>query len=713
MQKMYTPSRFVLLFAGIALFFSVYLYALYSLQVHQPWRTAGEEQVHTRVIRRTETIPSARGNIYDRNGVLLASGRPSHNIMIEWHMVRVNSVRANEDILNLIYAVMDADIPYTDTFPITRGAPFDFVANMTATQRSRLDAYFEFHNIDPDITASDLLSWMRNHYQIDYTVGILDARLIIGVRYELEIRAIIRTITPYVFARDVSSEFVAYIEERGFQSVFSENTFIREYHTTAAPHIIGYIGPMTAEEFEYFREYPWELPMNALVGKMGAERAFENYLHGREGERIIQTSADGTVLSDVTTTLPEPGSHVYLTLDLGLQIAAENALRSQIEAINAFRIANPQRDDYGELLDPELIPGGAAVVVNPNTGEILAAATYPSFNLTTLSQDWAMLHTDMRNPMFNRAIQGQFIPGSSFKMVTGLAALRHIPDIGRWTPINCIGRYGRWADVGDGLVLHCAVYLIHGLTHGPLDIVQALEVSCNYYFFAVADRLPGGSAEARGTLLAETAMEFGLGIESGLQLPENPGRLATPDTVRALRPGGGYFVGDVLTTAFGQNENRFTPLQLANYAATIGNGGTLFSLSILQQVRPSDFIGEPLFTHVPEILNVISETEYIEIIQEGMVRASIGARGTAGPVFRNFHTVVGSKTGTAQIEGRAINDGIFVAYAPAENPEIAVAVVVEKGGSGAQIMDIARMIFDHHFATGGTFQVTPYGQMIP
>ncbi|MCL2247643.1 MAG: penicillin-binding transpeptidase domain-containing protein [Oscillospiraceae bacterium] len=708
MQKMYTPSRFAMIFAGVALFLSLYLYALYSLQVDQPWRGDGEEQVHTRVIRRTETIASARGNIYDRNGVLLASGRPSHNIMIEWNMVRANSVRANEDILNLIYAAMDADIQYTDTFPVTRGAPFDFVTNMTATQRNRLDTYFEFHGIDPDISAPDFLSWLRNHYNIDYTVGILDARLIIGVRYELEIRGIIWTITPYIFASDVSAEFVAYIEERGFQSVFSENTFVREYHTTAAPHIIGYVGPMTADEFEIFREYPWELPMNAIVGKMGAERAFENYLHGREGERVVQTSADGTILSVETTREPEPGAHVHLTIDLGLQIASENALRSQIETINAFRIANPQLDDYGELMDPEIIPGGAVVALDLNTGEILSAATYPTFNITTLSQDWAMLHTDLRNPMLNRAIHGQFIPGSSFKMVTALAALRNL-DIGRWTPVNCTGRYARWEELD--LVLHCAVFLTRGVGHGTLDIVQALEVSCNYFFFTVADRLPGGSAEARGDLLAETAMEFGLGIETGLQLPENPGRLATPDTVREIR--GGYFAGDVLTTAFGQNENRFTPAQLANYAATIGNGGTLYALSILRRVVPSDFEGGPLFVHEPQILNVISETEYIEIIQEGMVRASIGGLGTARDSFRDFHTVVGSKTGTAQLEGRAVNDGIFVAYAPADNPQIAVAVVVEKGGSGAQVMDIARMIFDHFFATGGTFQVTPYGQMIP
>jgi len=716
MQKMYTPSRFVVIFIAIALLFAIYIFALYSLQVYQPWYL-GQDQPHTRLIRRTSTIAAARGNIYDRNGVLLASGRPSYRIMLNWHMLQ-GDPGANNDILNLIYAAMYSDITHTDTFPVTRGAPFEFLSNMTASQRTRLDAYFEFHSIDPDISASDFLARLRNHYRIDYTIGILDARLIIGVRYELEMRMIMGTLNPYIFAEDVSTEFVAYVEERGFRSVFTESTFIREYHTTAAPHILGYVGPMTAEEFETFREYPWELPMNAIVGKMGAERAFEQYLHGREGQKLIQTSGDGTVLSVEVLREPEPGSHVFLTLDLGLQIATENALRTHIETVNAERLEDPIITIRGEEHYNEPIPGGAVAVICVNTGEVLAAASYPTFNLVTLSQDWAMLHTDLRNPMLNRATQGQFIPGSTFKMVTGLAALRHVTVIGRHFPIYDRGRYDRWEDAG--LVLHCAFYTMTGRGHGNLDIVQALAVSCNYYFFQVADWLPGG-ADAAGNILADTAAEFGLGIRTGLELPENPGRLASPDVVRGLREARGedvgYFFGDVLSTSFGQGENRFTPIQLANYAATIGNGGTLYSLSILHRIVRNDFAGEPLFVSRPEILNVIEETEYIEILQEGMVAASRGQirywRGTAFSVFGNYPIVVASKTGTAQIEGHSINDGVFVAYAPAEDPQIAIAVVVEKGGGGAAIMPIARMIFDHFFATEGTFLATPYGQMIP
>ena len=713
MQKMYTPSRFVMIFAALALAFAVYVFVLYIIQVYNP-RHHSEEQIQTRASTRVTTIAAARGNIYDRNGILLASGRQSYRLMIDWFLVRGDSARANEDILNLIYAAMDADIVHTDTFPVTRGAPFEFVTNMTNSQRSRLDAYFAFHNIDPDISVSDLLAWMRTHYNIDYTVGILDARLIIGVRYELEIRRIVGTISSYVFAEDVSTEFVAYVRERGFLSVFPESTFIREYHTTAAPHLLGYVGPMTAEEFEVFREYPWELPMNAIVGKMGAERAFENFLHGREGERRIEIGADGTVLREVITRDPEPGLHVHLTIDLGLQIASENALRSFIEMVNAERTEAASLADETEEL--ELIPGGAVVVVNLNTGELLAAASYPTFNLTTLSQDWAMLNTDMRNPMLNRATHGQFIPGSSFKMVTGFAGLRHIHDVGRWTPITCRGRYDRWVDVGDGFVLHCAIFSMVGATHGELDIVRALAVSCNYYFLWMSDNIPGG-AEVTGDILAETALEFGLGAATGLEIPENPGRLATPALVRGIREAqgeehAGYWFADVLLTGFGQGENRFTPVQLANYAATIGNGGTLYNLSLLSRVQRADFTGEPIFVHEPVVRSVIAESEYIAILQEGMLAAA-GPGGTARSIFEDYPIAVASKTGTAQIEGRGMNEGIFVAYAPADNPQIAIAVVVEKGGGGAAVMPIARMVFDHFFATSGTFLATPYGQLVP
>ena len=707
MQKMYTPARIAVIFVVMAVMLTVYVSALYVIQISHPM-AMDENRAPQRFLTRRTTLTAARGNIYDRNGVLLASGRPSYNIKIDWRALRA-APNPNEIVQELVYAAMDEGLTYTDTFPVTRGAPFEYVTQMTGTQRSRLDAYLEFHDLDPEITVSDLLAWMRNHYRIDYTIGILDARLIIGVRYELEIRAIVGTISPYVFVEDVDTDFISYLEERGLSGVYSDPSFVREYHTTSAPHLIGYTGAMTAEEYERFKDLGY--PMDAIVGKIGSEFAFEEILHGSSGEKITRMTEDGTVVSVEVIREPEPGGHVFLTLDLDLQIVAEQALRTQIEGINVNRVQERQeRIDAGEEDEDNTILGGAVVVTNVNTGEILAAASYPTFNLTRLAEDWAFLHTDPANPMLNRATQGRYAPGSTFKMVTALAGLRNIQRITRYYPIDDTGSFDRYREAGEGFVANCWIFNESRVGHGPLDIVQALEVSCNYYFLQVSDWL--GPAREGAQMLADAAQEFGLGIATGLEIPENPGRLALPEVREAITGETSWYAADTLLAGFGQGDNRFTPVQLANYAATIANGGTLYSLSFLRSVRNPDFT-EELFTHEPEILNVIEETQYIDIIQEGMVAVSRGGRGTAREVFRNYHITVASKTGTVQIEGRAYNDGVFVAYAPAENPEIAVSIVVEKGGSGSAIMDISRIIFDHYFRAESPFQAVPYGYLIP
>jgi len=693
---------------------TAYVSALYIIQIHDPM-VLDDNQGLRRFITRRTTLVAARGNIYDRNGVLLASGRPSYNIKIDWRALRASQNQDPNDIVQeLVYAAMDEGMTYTDTFPVTRGAPFEFLTNMSNVQENRLEAYLKFHNLDPEINVSDLLAWMRNHYKIDYTIGILDARLIIGVRYELEVRAIVHSISPYVFAYDVDTDFVSYIEERSLSGVYAESTFVREYHTASASHIIGYTGRMTAEEYEIYREHGY--PMDAIVGKTGAEFAFEEYLHGSPGEKIARLTESGTVVSEEILREPQPGQHVTLTIDIALQIAAEHALRTNIEAINAERAIerlqsdnNNDNDDEDEDDEDNSIQGGAVVVLDLNTGEVLAAVSYPSFDLNTLVENWAFLNTDPAFPMLNRATQGRYAPGSTFKMVTALTALRHVQDVTQYLPINCTGVFDRYADVGEGFTAQCWFWGQHRVGHGNLYLEQAIERSCNFYFLQVSNWL--GTAEDGAIKLAETAKEFGLGVKTGLELPETAGTLATKE-VREARGESGWYDADLLLAGFGQGDNRFTPIQLANYAATIGNGGTLHSLSILRQIRSSDF-SETLHTHTPEILSQIEETDYLQIIQDGMIAVSRGRNGTARRIFGDYRVTVASKTGTVQIEGLRINNGLFVAYAPAEDPEIAISVVVEKGGSGAEIMAIARVVLDHYFASENTFRAIPYGELIP
>jgi len=581
---------------------------------------------------------------------------------------------------------------------------------MSTTQRSRLDQYKEYFNIDPDISVSDLLAWMRNHYKIDYTIGILEARLIIGVRYELEVRAIVHTIRPYIFLADVETDFVSYLEEQGLIGVFAESTFVREYHTSSAAHIIGYTGLMTAEEFERYRERGY--PMDAIVGKIGAELAFEEYLHGASGEMVTRMTEDGTVINVEVTSDPVPGNHVSLTLDLDLQIVTEHALRTHIDRVNITREQLRLNSDDEEEED-NTIRGGAVVVTNVNTGEILASATYPSFNLQTLSEDWLFLNTNPNNPMLNRATHGRYIPGSTFKMVTALAGHRHIPRFSnnKYYAIYDEGSFTKYADAGEGFIANCWIFNRERIGHGWVHLTQAIEVSCNYYFIQMADWLPG-APDASAELIAEAAMDLGLGVRTGLEISEGTGRLATREARYEATGYWPWYAADTIMAGFGQGESRFTPVQLANYAATIANGGTLYSLTLLRMIRNPGFT-EIIRTSEPEVLNVIEETEFIEWIQEGMVLASRGRNGTARRLFRDFPIVVASKTGTVQIEGRAFNDGVFVCYAPADNPEIAISVVVEKGGSGSEVMDIAHTILTHYFLTQSSFMAVPYGGLVP
>jgi len=444
------------------------------------------------------------------------------------------------------------------------------------------------------------------------------------------------------------------------------NSYIREYHTEHAPHILGYIGDTVAED--------------------GAELAFEEFLRGIDGEQITRISEDGTVSEVEVAGEPVSGQHVYLTIDIDLQKVVEEALSTQIEKINLGR-----QEDGDDTTG--FIPGGAVVVTNVNTGEILSAASYPTFSLKSLDEDREFLQTVPENPMFNRATQGIYSPGSTFQMVTALAGFRSIAILTRDFPIDDTGTFDKYGEAG--FVVNCWSYDFFGVGHGPLDIVQALECSCDFYFLQVTDWLPGG-ARAAAYLMAEAAQEFGLGRATGIEIPENTGRLAIPEVREEITGESVWYVADSLLAGFGQGFSRFTPVQLANYAATIANGGSLYSMSLLRSVRSADFY-EELFTHEPEILNKIEETDVIDIIKEGMIAASRGSNGTARSTFGDYPITIASKTGTVHIYGRALNDNVFVAYAPAGNPVIAISVVLEKGGSSSGIIDISRIIFDHYF----------------
>lgn len=661
MNRFVRPYKIILIFLVLAAALTVYTVALYDLQIvkSEDYRNQSTSNNSTNY-----QVAASRGDILDRNGVVLVSSRAAYNITINR-----NELLASDDpnavVFDIIEAANAAGVKYNDTFPLTSSAPFDYPAEMTETQRSRLDKYFEFFELDADISASDLFLWMKKHYGLDYTMSITDARRIMGVRYELEAR-VIMNIPDYIFAEDVSVDFIAALMEKNYNCIHVSTSQARTYFTEYAAHILGNTGSIYPEEYEYYKELGY--PMDAVVGKNGVEAAFENYLHGTSGTRSITTDDDGNVLNDETITEPVAGENVFLTIDIGMQEAAENALRDVITEINT----DSEEEDKAE--------GGAVVVELVDTGEILACASYPTFNLETFNADYAVVSQNELNPYLNRATQGTYNPGSTFKMVTALAGLRSGKiDVG--TYIEDKGRYTAYKDYQP----KCWIYPHN---HGYLNVVGAIENSCNYFFYWLGDKL-GLDA------INYTAEDFGFGSATGIEIPEKSGNLSTSEYKWEIF-NESWYAGDTLRTAIGQGYMLVSPLQLANYVSTIANGGTVYKPTLLREIYNSAYT-EKTFDNSPVVTQTMDDEEgYFSALQSGM--RAVAATGTASEIFGDYRVKVACKTGTVQSDATSTNTGVFVCYAPANDPEIAISVIVENGISGATVTTIAQRVLDYYFA---------------
>ncbi len=696
MNKIVMPGRLMALAIMLAAILFLYGAAMYELQISdQETYTAKATGNYTT----TTTVSAARGNVMDRNGTMLISSRASYNIVLSRDEI-VFSSDPNQIIRELIQVAGENNIQYTDTFPITASAPFEWQADMSSTQRGRLVAYFDFFSSlhddegnaleDPtQMAASDFIVWLKDHYGIDYTVPITEARQIIGIRYELEMRAI-SNISSYVFAEDVGTEFVAAVLERDFPGLSITTTTTREYHTTSAPHILGYTGKMNAEEY-YSTYKAQDYPFDAVVGKSGVELAFEEYLHGTDGRISTTYNSDGVIINQTTIREAKAGDNVLISIDIGLQAEVETALSSLISQLNAQRTAgyddNGKPMENGEIM--QLAEGGAVVVLDVATCQVLAMASYPTYDPTTMFENYTYLSNDSLRPMFNRATQGIYNPGSTFKMVTALAGLTH-GHITTETQISCEGRYREYSDYQP----YCWVYPYYS-QHANLNVIGALENSCNFFFYKLADEM-GIMA------IATTAEQFGFGRKTGIEIPEAEGIIANP-TYKETALLTDWYAADNLLAAIGQGLNFFTPLQLANYCATLANTGVHKRVTILHQVMSPDYT-DIVFESRPTVDHIISnEYGYISQLQMGMIR--VASHGTAKDQLSTYAIEVAAKTGTVQSGGDTVNNGVFICYAPANNPEIAIAVLVEHGGSGAGIISVATDIMDYYFE--GTTASTP------
>ena len=672
-------GRSALLVALPLILACVALFVLYDLQV---MKTEYYAEQSRNTVYSTEVITAARGEILDRYGRVLVSNRVSLDVTINRKRL-VEGDDPNGAILGLIQLVQAAGYPYVETMPITREAPFAY----TEGGQETFLRYLVHFELEEDTSAEELLTWMRRHYAIPDSYTPEQARMAAGVRWELERRDLFDGGT-YTFTTDLDAALVAAISERTYPGVNIVTNSARQYNTTYAAHLLGRVGPIMRDEKDYYLDKGY--PLNATVGLEGVEKAFEEQLHGTNGTRVTVRSEDGQVIDSYYQEEPKAGNNVCLTIDLSCQQVVEDALAAEIEKINQNRMKEAKP---GETV--QLARSGAAVLIQVGTGDLLAAASYPTFDLSNYSRDLAQLISDPSAPLYNRALQGTYAPGSTFKVVTATAGLSE----GVITPETTI--YDRGIiDEYEGYTYTCWTY---PGSHGTINVREALQVSCNYFFYVVGRSLGIDT-------LDRYAAEYGLGQPTGIELYESTGILASRE-YKESRIGENWYVGDTLQASIGQSYHLFTPLQLASYAATIAADGERYAVHILRSVLSADN-GAILQSVAPEILSEVEVDKlFYRDIKEGMLMAS--RYGSASYVFRNYEIPVCSKTGTAQVNLDEVNNAVFIAFAPKDDPEIALAVVVENGANGYYLAEVARDIFDWYFHRQTEPSPVPEGQLLP
>ena len=665
MMKNPHPSRrrvYVLLgffCAFLVLFFAV----LYDAQV-----VHGSENRARSITSNTasETVTASRGIITDRNGKVLVSNRLAYTLVVDKSSFGKDEAALNDAIWQLIQLCQEQGVTWNDTLPMTTGS------SPQLTSKSLNESFREYlddHKLPTDGGSAEVLAAMRKLYKVDDSYTDAQARLIVGVRYELDGRS------SYTFAEDVSTELLGRITDGKYRGVTIKTAAARVYNTKLAAHILGTVGAIWQEEWRsdentgYVGYADKGYNMNDLVGKDGVEKAFEEYLHGNDGKRLITTDENGKIAGELYTREPQPGGTVALTIDIDLQQVVEDTLASTIQ---------------GMIDKDSNESGGAAAVIQVGTGEVLAMASYPTYDLETFNQDYDELVKDERLPMFNRATQGVYAPGSTFKLCTSVAALEE----GIITPSTIIEDKGIYTYYVDPQPM-CWIWRQAHTTHGRINVSQAIVDSCNYFYYEVG-RLTGIKK------LDEYATAFGLGQSTGIEIGDVSGVLASPEWAEAHDRE--WTDGQTITAAIGQSYNLFTPLQLANYVATLVSGGEHYEAHLLKNVksydnsRVIDVYGKgPL-----NDLNISDST--MAAVTKGMHDLTYDSLRSA---FSRCVVEAGAKTGSAQV-GTDIANGTFVAYAPYDDPEIAIAIVVEKGGSGSLLANAAVDIINAWFTRDGT-----------
>ena len=649
----------------------------------------------SRTYSRTVKIQAQRGEIFDRNGNALVSNEYSHNIALDYASLPVSDKESNDIIISLVDAAQILGLSDCITEPkesliVTAsdgiGLSYSLPDGFPGTSRGRkYTKLLGELNVEEDASLEEQAEALLLHYGIASWDKETDA-LVYNYTYEscaflLELRLDMdfsgfSSVSPYVLIEGATLELMTVAEESCPRGILIQVAAKRVYNYPGyASHILGRVNKIPDSQLDYYTELGY--PMDAIVGIDGVELAFEEYLCGTDGEMKITEDSYGNILSAEVTKEPVAGHDVYLTIDIEMQMVAEKAL-----AENIFKIREEAK--WSGPLHGEDASAGAMTVLDVDTGEILAICSYPTYNLATFSEDWEIISTDETKPLYNRALSGTYAPGSTFKVGVSVAALEE-GIIEKNTFIDTKGMYMYYAD--SGYTPRCWLYMMTGQSHGPINVVEAIQESCNYFFYDVGRRL---TIEK----MNEYCKSFGLGEPTGIELPEKTGILAGPD-YRADNGLNQWSPGDTLQAAIGQSDNLFTPLQLSTYLSTILNGGTRYSAHLLYQVK--SYGGERVIhQNAPKIVSEIEITEEIlDTVLEGM--RGVMDNGSAASVFSGYAIPVGGKTGTAQVSDTKSDNGVMTAFAPFDDPEIVISCIIEQGSGGTEAGYSVRDVFDYYF----------------
>ncbi len=611
------------------------------------------------------SVKATRGEILDRNGEVLVGNRQGNAVVFDATKFPTfdEQEKRNEIIISLIRLFDSRGVEWINELPIYLDADgkYQFVEDSEYEIEKMLGE--DMLDLNRYATPDDCMKQLTEKYSLqNYSKD--EAIKIAAVCYQMKLN-VFNSANPYTFAQDVDSTVVSYIKELSsfYQGVDVKVETYREYTDgTLAPHIIGMVGALDAEEYAELKEKGYA--MNDVVGKSGIEQVMEDYLKGENGEKTVTVNSDGSVETEYTKPVKN-GNSVVLTLDSNLQKIAQDALKEKCDSIES------------------LVPhGGAVVALNCNTGEVLACATYPSYDNNTYSDDYSTLVKNSASPLWNRALQSVYAPGSTSKPSTALAALEE-GVITENTTYDCHYSY-RYLD-------HTFSCIARHADHN-IDVRQALQDSCNIFFYKVSQELGVEKMNTYRELL-------GLGQSTGIELPENTGVLDSPSYRTSInqvwRP------GFTLQSAIGQAANLFTPLQLANYCATIANGGTRYSVNIVKEIKSFDLSQTVLLKEPTVVAQTGISEKNIEIVKQGMKRVVTNSYTLSTGIGKVIDCA--AKTGTSEVEHRiygtkkVLTNGFFITFAPYDEPEIAIAVAIEGGQSGASCASVAQAIYEEYF----------------